>query len=180
MSWTNFSRNGVTYDLAHLDTVKFKYTRPASEHTDAKQICILMSFSEHCFTDHHGEDESWIYSNAKSSGERYFCQKRYGLSKHLPDLIRELLDQNAYVLLTFMRHREQFFYLEDEYRGETYRVFLEVSAPKANYSDIRIDVKSAYDEKPWDKPVSGSVRYRLWRVIDARLEGIPLVRKRRR
>lgn len=39
---------------------------------------------------------------------------------------------------------------------------------------------SAYDEKLWAKSVAGSVRYRLWRVIDARLEGIQLVRKRRR
>ncbi len=178
MSWADFTRSETTYDLTHLNTVKFNYTRPASDTGAQKQLRIHLSFSDHCFTDHFGEDESWIYPYSSSS--RYFCEVRYELSKHLPDLIRSLLDHNAYVLLTLMRHREQFFYLEDEFHGETYRVFLEVSAPRANYADIRIDVKSAYDEKPWAKPVSGSVRYRLWRVIDARLQGVPLERKRRR
>lgn len=180
MSWTNFTRNGVTYDLAHLDAVRFVYTRPASEFAKEKKVRIHLSFSDHCFTDHHGQDDSWIYPNARSNGERYFCETRYKLSKHLPDLIRKILDWNAYLLLTFQRHREQFFYVEDEFLGETYRVFLEVSSPKANYADVRIDVKSAYDEKSWARPVTGSARYRLWRVIDARLAGVPLIKKRRR
>lgn len=180
MKWNAFEIDEVQYDLTHLNTSTFNFNRPATETSEEKTVKITLSFSDHCFTDHHGDSDDWIYADAQSQGTRFFCKTRYELSKHLPDLIRSLLESNPYLLLTFLRHREQFFYLEEEFHGESYRVFLEVSAPIASYTDIRIDVKSAYDEKPWAKPVQGSVRYKLWRIIDARLDGVQLQRKRKR
>jgi hypothetical protein len=178
--WSSFLYDGVSFDLSHLNSVKFQYIRAATEHKPERRVTFFMTFSDHCFTEHYGENESWVYQDPRSNGERYFCKFRYELSKHLPDLIKSLLQTNAYLLLTFNKHREQFFYLENEYYGETYRVFFEISAPKTNHADLRLDVKSAYSENTWASPVAGSERYRIWRVIDARLDGITLPTKRKR
>ncbi|WP_219640143.1 hypothetical protein, partial [Vibrio cholerae] len=112
--------------------------------------------------------------------ERYFCVTRYELSKGLPDLIRSLLDSNPYFLKTFFERREQFFYVEQHYKNETYRVFLEITKPTKNYADIRIDVRSAYHEEAYAKPVSGQDWFKLWRIIDAKLDGVALPSKKRK
>lgn len=180
MRWINFERQGVSYDLSHLNSRRFTYCRPSTVLDNEKELVIFLSFSDHCFTDHYAQDDSWLYPHEPSSGRRYFCVTRYNLSLHLPDLILALLESNPYLLMTLMRHREQFFYLEDNFQGETYRVFLEISAPRGDYADLRIDVKSAYNESQWASSVSGSARYKLWRIIDARLQGVSLQRRRRR
>ncbi len=178
-SWTNFTKGSNTYDLSHLDQIKIQYTRAGNPETNTqdKQLTILIAFSHHCFTGHIGEEDN-IYPHPYD--ERYFCEKRYELSKGLPDLIRSLLDSNPYFLKTFIRHREQFFYVEQQYQNETYRLFLEITAPTKNYADIRIDVRSAYHEEPYASPVSGQSRFKLWRIIDAKLAGIALPNNKRK
>lgn len=178
-SWKNFTKDSKVYDLSHLDQIRLQYVRAGSSDNQVpdKKLILLISFSHHCFTGHDGE-ESWIYPH--QSDERYFCEKRYELSKGLPDLIKSLLDSNPYFLKTFIKHREQFFYVEQHYQDETYRLFLEISAPSKNYADIRIDIRSAYHEEDYAKPVTGKGRFKLWRIIDAKLDGIPLPSKKRR
>lgn len=178
-SWTNFTKGSVVYDLSHLDQMKFTYVRAGNPQTltPSKQLTFLVSFSHHCFSGHIGAQD-WIYPHAPD--ERYFCVTRYELSKGLPDLIRSLLDSNPYFLKTFFERREQFFYVEQHYKNETYRLFLEITKPTKNYADIRIDVRSAYHEEAYAKPVSGQDWFKLWRIIDAKLDGVALPSKKRK
>lgn len=171
-SWISFKKDEKVYDLTHLDQQSFEFTRE-----NGNKLKILLDFSHHCFTGHIGEDD-WIYPHA--SDERYFCEIRYNLSKNLPDYINSLLDQNPYFLRTFLEHREQFYYLENEFHGETYRLFIEISCPTKNYADVRINIRSAYHEEPYAAPVSGDQWFKLWRVIDARLSGTQLPKRKTR
>lgn len=176
-SWTNYIKDNKEYDLSHLDQISFDYTRALADGTPGRKLKFSVNFSHHCFTGHIGDDE-WIYPHAVD--ERYFSEERYELSKHLPDFIRSLLDQNPYLLRTFLEHREQFFYVEQDFHEETYRVFLEISCPRKNYADVRIDVRSAYPEEPYAERVSGDSHFKLWRIIDARLEGVSLPKRKTR
>ena len=171
-SWASFVKDEKEYDLSHLDQLSFEFTRE-----EGQKLKILLNFSHHCFTGHVGEDE-WIYPHA--SDERYFCETRYNLSKNLPAFMRSLLDTNPYFLRTFAEHREQFFYLENEFHGETYRLFIEISCPTKNYADVRIDIRSAYHEEAYALPVSGNTWFKLWRVIDAKLSGDSLPKNKTR
>lgn len=179
IKWTNFIKEEREYDLSHLDQIKFTYVRAGNPDTQTqdKELIFLVSFSHHCFTGHIGEAD-WIYPHAHD--ERFFCLTRYKLSKGLPDLIRSLLDSNPYFLRTFLERREQFFYVEQQYQDETYRVFLEITCPSKNYADVRIDVRSAYHEEPYAVQVGGDSRFKLWRIIDAKLAGTQLPKRKGR
>lgn len=176
-SWTSFIKDGKEYDLSHLDQLSFDYTRAATDSSPSKTLKFLVSFSHHCFTGHIGEDE-WIYPHAVD--ERFFCETRYKLSIHLPDFIRQLLEINPYLLRTFFEHREQFFYIEQEFHGETYRIFIEISCPQKGYADVRVDVRSAYHEESYAQPVGGDTHFKLWRIIDAKLSGTALPKRKAR
>jgi len=174
-SWENFIKDEKEYDLSHLANKFFVFSRE-----DGKKIKVYFSFSHHCFTAEHlaeGGDE-WAYPHA--SDERYFCETRYNLSKSLPDHMVNLLTSNPYFCRTLLKHREQFFYIEDEFHGETYRIFIEVSCPTSGYADVRIDIRSAYHEEEYARPVTGDKWFRLWRVIDAKLSGISLPKNKPR
>lgn len=176
-AWQKFKKGNTEYDLSHLHPFSFDHTRAATETLPSKTTRFFINFSHHCFTGHVGEDE-WIYPHA--SDERFFCTKRYALSMNLPQLIRDILNANPYVLRTFMGHREQFFYVEQNYQDETYRVFLEISCPSRGYADVRIDIRSAYHEEPYASPVNGDSNFKLWRVIDAKLSGTALPKSKSR
>lgn len=169
--------DGEEYRLSHLDNKIFIYTRKGNEDVPDKKIKFLFSYSDHCFTDHYG-DENHSYNS------RYFCKKRYALSIELPNLLKQIIVNNSSLLMTFVQHREQFFYVEQNFQDETYRVFLEIHPLKDKESEaiegVRIDVRSAYDEKPHAGAVTGSNHLKIWRIIDARMTGVQLTRKKRR
>jgi len=119
--WDDFKIDGTTYDLSHLNNMTFEHVRTATQTHPEKRTKIILSFSHHCFTDHHGEH---IYPH--SMDERYFCVDQYSHSKMLPELIPDILNRNKYVKRTFNARREQFFYLEESRMDIDYRLFLEV------------------------------------------------------
>ncbi|MEP3591277.1 MAG: hypothetical protein ABJN18_17130 [Marinobacter sp.] len=178
-----FKIDNQTYDLCHLNNKVFTYTREGKDDIPDKTIKFLFSYSDHCFTDHYG-DENYIYKEPPSKKERYFCKLRYKLSLGLPDLLKGIIKSNPYVLMTFVEHSEQFFYVEQNYQDETYRVFLEISPLKDKVSGsiegVRIDVRSAYDEKSHATTVSGSDYLKIWKIIDARMTGVKLNRKKKK
>lgn len=180
MSWRPFEHDGVVYELDHLNSSVITVTREAAEQYPERQLKVFLSYGDHCFTGHHGESDEWIYPYAKGQADRYFCSDRYEYSKHLPDLVPKLIDENVYILKTFNKHREQFFHLETRYLGIDYRLFLEVSKSNRGDSDVRIKVVSAYEQEVWSNPVTGQGRFKFWSVIDARLQDKELVVKERR
>lgn len=176
-NWPDFEIDGKKYDLSHMRGVNFTYERPATERESSKQIRFYMQYSDHCFTEHYGEH---IYPHYKGYHERYFCPKRYEHSKGIYQLVSKIIHENRYVGHTFNEHRDQFFYIEENYMDVEYRLFLEVSCSNNPKSDIFIKVVSAYEPRPGSAQVTGTGWHKFLSVVDARINGIKIERKRRR
>ncbi|WGE31663.1 stationary phase growth adaptation protein [Actinobacillus genomosp. 2] len=81
------------YDLSHLDACIMEYIQPALK--DHKAICykFYITYSMHCFTKDYPEQTeeeklALMYNTERES--RPFCEERYKLSKHLPQIIQKL------------------------------------------------------------------------------------------
>lgn len=182
--WKKFTIDQNGYDLSHLDHISFQVQRPATDTHAAKDVSFFLSFSDHCFTDHYGENDDWIYPHARSRETRYFCLNRYEHSKNLPTLIPQIIQNNPYIGKTNLEHREQFFYLEEKILNVDYRIFFEINkntSPNAT-TDMRINIASAYEPRSTleFKSVGTSGHHKMWSVIDAKLSGTPLPDKKKR
>jgi hypothetical protein len=180
-AWKDFIIGNDTYDLSHLNYTTFDVTRPSTEASPEKQVSFFMAFSDHCFTDHFGPSEDWIYPHSKSQ-DRYFCPTRYGYSKHLPTIIPNLINTNPYVGRSFIQHREQFFHIDHYTVGATYRIFFEINQNKSQgaTTDLRINIVSAYEPRAGQPAVPQNGSFKMWQIIDAKMNGIDLPKKKRR
>ena len=182
--WKKFIIDKNGYDLSHLNHLSFEVQRPATETHPTNNVSFFLSFSDHCFTDHFGPSDDWIYTHAKSREQRYFCPNRYEHSKNLPTLIPQIIQNNPYIGKTKLGHREQFFYLEEKILNVDYRIFFEINkntSPNAT-TDMRINIASAYEPRSTleFKSVGTSGHHKMWSVIDAKLSGTPLPDKKKR
>lgn len=180
-SWPAFQHNGKTYSLSHLDSKVITITRAATEKCSEQKLKAFLTYGDHCFTNHHGQGDDWIYRESEGRKERYFCLDRYEYSKALPTLIPSLIADNPYIQRIITRHRrEQFYYLETHLLDVNYRLFLEFSKSNHPDSDIRIKAISAYEEASWAESVGKGDHFKVWSVIDARINGRQLESKSRR
>lgn len=175
--WPNFEVDGIEYNLEHLTGKEFTYIRAATDTNPARNIRFYIEYSNHCFTEHYGEHE---YPHGASHEIRYFCQVRYEHSKNIFSLIRDIISNNIFMQMTFSEHREQFYYLEEHFHGVDYRIFLEISKSHHQNSDVRLKVVSAYEPRAHSQAVGGTGWFRFFSIVDARLNGSKLQRKRRR
>ena len=183
-TWKNFIIGEDKYDLSHLDYQTFTVSKPKTDSAPEKEVSFFMSFSDHCFTDHFGPSDSWIYPHAKSKTDRYFCPIRYGHSKHLPAIIPDIINQNPFVGRTFLEHREQFFHIDLNRLDVTYRIFFEISKNQSPVAStyLRINILSAYEPRREQemKPIPRNGSFKMWHIIDARLSGFKLPNKKQR
>ncbi|GAA0814313.1 hypothetical protein GCM10009111_11020 [Colwellia asteriadis] len=175
--WPSIKIDETDYDLAHLTGKEFSYKRAATQDYPEKTVRFYLEYSNHCFTEHFGDHE---YGHGADHEIRYFCSKRYEHSKGIYDLIKKVISENVFMQLTFNEHREQFYYLEEHYNNTDYRLFIEVSKSNHTNSDIRLKVVSAYEPRPGSDSVGGSGWFRFFKIVDARIDGRKLERKRRR
>lgn len=180
--WPPFENSGTKYDLSHLDARSIIVHREASDEHPEKTVRIFIKYSDHCFTDHHGDDESWVYPYTLGTKERYFSKERHEYSLELPKVILRLFHENLYLKRTFNDRREQFFHLDGKTLFLDYRVFLEINKFKNESHDIWIKVISAYPENNFANSVGGDRSFRIWRIIDARMDeaALPSYGRRRR
>lgn len=178
-NWPNFTNNGTVYDLSHLDSKSTIVTREASGDNPEKSVSIFLSYSDHCFTDHYGEDDSWIYTQAKGYKQRYFCRERHQYSFEIDNVLQRMFQENVLLRRTHNDKREQFFHLDGRTLYNDYRLFLEIKKHHNQDHDIWMKVISAYPEKAYASPVGGDP-FKIWRVIDAKQKNIDLPKKRRR
>jgi hypothetical protein len=100
--WREFTVNGVTYDLSHLDVHWVEYT----DNRDQDNIHVykfIVTYSMHCFAkdqDELTEEERqalmYFAKNPKNE-KRPFNLERYYLSKQLPEIIKSLGEASSYV-----------------------------------------------------------------------------------
>lgn len=98
--WRNFSANGQTYDLSHLDAHWVEYLD--DKNIDKPIIYkFIVTYGFHCFTKDSDDltdeqSKSLMYHAPRES--RPFNFERYHLSKQLPDIIKALSEQTTLVI----------------------------------------------------------------------------------
>lgn len=178
-AWTAFEVDGQRYDLSHFDNFTFGHTRPATDTHPEKTVRFLVGFGHHCFTSRIGDDDKWLYPHARGE-PRYFCPERNELSREIPRILQLMAANNPFIKKTFLQHREEFFHLEHNVNGIDYRLFIEITRANKPSDDIRLKITSAYPEDHYAKPVGYSEIFNFWRVIDAKLDGTALPKRKRR
>lgn len=100
MDWNTIKANGQievdshSYDLSHLEDARYHFTIPGNKTNDELKCELLVQYSSHCVSwgpkkntaidfSEHGEDRCVIDDKGI---HRCFCDKRYQLSKSLPDI----------------------------------------------------------------------------------------------
>jgi hypothetical protein len=141
MKWLAFTHDGHVYDLSHLDSSDYVFTQGATGHQPVRQYRVWISFSHHCFTENakSGDDPAAFYTFNKDN--RSFDIRRYELSKHLPSIIRTLMDRTV-------SHTGHNNFLTIEVLGEAgsvieYDVFFEVKRA-AGDKRLHLIVQSAF------------------------------------
>ncbi len=105
--WLSQWERGRRYDLSHVYPFKFDYVLPANKQFAERIVRIQVSFTSHAFTRKCEVDEK-PHPHYCSPGEaRIFDQERYGLSKLLPELIRNIGNRKC-----FFAKYDNFFVLE--------------------------------------------------------------------
>lgn len=167
--WGEFQAGETTYNLSHLNGKEIELIQPEKQNFPQNVFPIYLSFGDHCFTKHYGDD-AYIYSeyNGKT---RYFCTERYELSLGLPSYIVNLLNTNPYLKCSFTNKKEKFFYIEENYIDITYRIFMNIDKNNRNNNGLRLKVVSAYREENYAQRVVSNGEFRLFRILSAKLKG---------
>ena len=92
--WKDFSINGQNYAFDHLVSCKHTFFHPDRN----EKYTLFFTFSHHVFTRSKKENESTVSTliYPYRSDERVFDVVRFDLSKHLPNIIKNLPDQFCY------------------------------------------------------------------------------------
>lgn len=94
IAWTPFTHNGKQYDLSHVHPFTMEVIQAATKGKPERTYKINVSFSLHCFTIKDFSEEGLEYSDNRET--RYFCFRRYELSKLLPDIIGRIGGMKCY------------------------------------------------------------------------------------
>ena len=133
-------------DVSHLVSRIVEYIVPADNKRNKPERCyrVTVIYSNHCYT------------KATESGERLFDERRYELSKKLPDIISNLLN-----LPCSFANGNNYYTVEFVDNSEQYEIYFEVYKLKAT-GTLHLMVHSAYVrdiERLKDRPKWKSVRF---------------------
>lgn len=98
MHWPPFKLDGTIYDLAHLHPETVDYVKPAKGDDPERVYHVNVTYSLHCFT-HEPEDGEvvdpamWCTDGRE---RRVFDLQRWQLSRLLPGIIRDLMQQKCF------------------------------------------------------------------------------------
>jgi len=138
-TWKPFTKDGVTCDLSHLDSVTLTFEQPAKDDKPARHYTVNVFFGLHCFTRAPEKGEQIpacdAYSDARE--KRIFDADRYELSKRLPDLVQTLTTRKC-----FHNGDRNFFIVEiiaEKEQKLTYEVYFTLSrTSKKGVLNLRI------------------------------------------
>jgi hypothetical protein len=139
--WWPYHAGGNACSLTHLHPFSFAHSLPASDKYQAVTVEVRVAFSCHVFTKDQTADDGGTKPYIERSHEtRMFCEKRYALSKILPDLIRSLGTRRC-----FYTGYKNYFTVDTPSRlnaTEEYRVFFDVRP--SGKDAVLVMVESAY------------------------------------
>jgi hypothetical protein len=94
--WPPHWEEGQRYDLSHVYPFKFDYVLPARQQFAERIVSIQVSFTSHAFTRKCEVDET-PHPHYCAPGEvRRFDHERYGFSKLLPELFRNIGNRKCF------------------------------------------------------------------------------------
>jgi hypothetical protein len=176
MPWQPYTHNGLVFDLSHLDDFEHTFIQAATSKDTEKTYRVLISFTNHCFTDSMNEDNGEIFQR-DGRHARYFNLKRWRYSKFLPDLIREL--QNLPVYVVNDNSYFSFKVIDDQGQELEYEIYFDVFFDKTT-KRILMMIKSAYtrDSESSQRPLTNNNnRVRLFVLLNAAQQGKRVHRK---
>jgi hypothetical protein len=91
-NWTPYIYRQQTFDLSHLDAFEHEFVQPDEQGKSERTYRVWVRFSHHCFTEgtKPSDDPSLRYGDGRT-----FDVRRWELSKHLPDVIRSLMQRTV-------------------------------------------------------------------------------------
>jgi hypothetical protein len=143
VKWRQFTYQGASYDLSHLDPFEWQYTAKAGEKRPERTYKFHVTFSMHCFSRNPRDGEQvaadlWYFGPKEN---RVFCFDRHELSHRLPEIIRGLGDR-----VCWHTHHGNFFTIElTTEKGEEveYEIYFDVTrATRRGW--LNLIVESAY------------------------------------
>lgn len=150
IKFKEFSLDGLTYDLSHLDAHIIEYEQPPKDDKQPIKYKFYVTYSMHCFTkdyDHYSQEDKSKLMYETSLEKRPFCKVRYELSKKLPEIISNLPSKkigfagydNFANIEIFDEEKEKIIY---------YKVVFTVYRHEKKF---RLHVISAYPIDNWEK-----------------------------
>ena len=110
------------YDIAHLERHVVEYIQKATQTAPERRYRVRVSYSDHCYT------------KATPAADRVFDEKRYELSKQLPQIISELMNRECH-----HTGRTNFVTFDID-ESQTYEIYFEVFKKEG----LNLRVQSAY------------------------------------
>jgi len=165
----------TVYYFGHLNPFEHTFFSEKAK----KQLLVEVKFSNHCFTqacDYPGKDDLVIKDQGNRN--RLFCAIRYQASTQLPQIVRDMLEDNLKVWQTTQLRNWVHTITIDTPEGPYY-VFFEVrKAGKTESPDIKIYVESAYPQGPDKDPPSVHGNMRIETLCTNTYLGKPVATKR--
>jgi len=166
--WPPHWEEGQRYDLSHVYPFRFNYVLPANQQFAERIIGIQVSFTSHAFTRKCAADET-PHPHYSAPGEaRMFDRERYGFSRMLPELIRNIGNRKC-----FFGRYDNFFVLELPEgipADSEYWVFFFVErAATAEEHALNLIVQSAYIGKRERSPAGRRAKKITFRTLVAKV-----------
>lgn len=157
--WKPFVYQGATYELAHLNEYQFSVID-----TDAMERCIVVSFSDHCFTrDHEANDEPALIYPESSRNPGVFSLDRYRHSLNIVGHIANAAKGKVWNASRYHGYQDNFAAIptvDNEGRSVLYAIIFSLERSSKDVPvDLHMRIRSAYpcDQKPI--PTFGEVRF---------------------
>ncbi|MEY4530364.1 MAG: Heat shock protein [Deinococcota bacterium] len=159
MRWQAFRYQGQLIDLSHLDGFDHSFIQPNEDGKPERLYRTRVTFSHHCFTENSKpeDDPKLLYPSTQDL--RSFDQRRYQLSKHLPEIILTLMNRT-------ISHTEHSNFVTFELLNEAgisveYNVFFEVKRAVGD-KRLHLIVQSAFprdEDRNSNRPRHNKIRF---------------------
>lgn len=155
-----FEYDGKKHDLSHLHPFEMTHVQPAKDDKPERSYLFNVEFSLHCFTEDEKTTDNMLLCR-DSRETRVFSFERYELSKHLPQIIKELGARKCF-------HTGKGNYFTVDITGKDgdkkeYKVYFKVARSTKVKGSLTLYVQSAY--APDDKKAKETQRHKANRKL---------------
>jgi hypothetical protein len=138
-----FTYQNTDYALDHLNAFEHVFEVEATTGVPKRQYTVWVTFGHHCFTEDSkpGDDPALFYIDSVKRDPRTFNFKRWELSKHLPEIVKTLI--NRKVFHTGHKHLYTIEILQPDGERIQYEVYFDIYRPERE-KRIHLKIASAF------------------------------------